>query len=43
LHKTLLDEFYPVAFRKKLYRSIAELQADLDVRIPLKTSTDPAA
>jgi transposase InsO family protein len=30
-HKTLLDEFYRVAFRKKLYCSIDELQADLDV------------
>ncbi len=29
-HKTVLDEFYRVAFRKKVYRSIAELQADLD-------------
>ena len=29
-HKTVLDEFYLVAFRKKLYRSIAELQADPD-------------
>jgi hypothetical protein len=29
-HKTMLDEFYRVAFRKKLYRSTAELQADLD-------------
>jgi transposase InsO family protein len=29
-HKTLLDEFYRVAFRKKVYRSIDELQADLD-------------
>src|SRR6476619_3450283 len=29
-HKTLLDEFYRVAFRKKNYRSIDELQADLD-------------
>ena len=29
-HKTLLDEFYRVAFRKKLYRGIDELQADLD-------------
>jgi transposase InsO family protein len=29
-HKTLLDEFYRVAFRKKLYRRIDELQADLD-------------
>ena len=29
-HKTLLDEFYQVAFRKKLYRAIEDLQADLD-------------
>lgn len=29
-HKTLLDEFYRVAFRKRIYDSIAELQADLD-------------
>jgi transposase InsO family protein len=29
-HKTLLDEFYRVAFRKKVYRSIEDLQADLD-------------
>ena len=28
--KTVLNEFYRVAFRKTLYRSIAELQADLD-------------
>ena len=30
-HKTMLTEFYQVALRKKLYPSIAELQADLDV------------
>jgi transposase InsO family protein len=29
-HKTVLDEFYRVAFRKKLYASIADLQNDLD-------------
>jgi transposase InsO family protein len=29
-HKTILQEFYRVAFRKKVYRSVAELQADLD-------------
>ena len=29
-HKTVLDEFYRVAFRKKVYRAIDELQADLD-------------
>src|SRR5262249_24969888 len=28
-HKTVLDEFYRVAFRKQLYRSIDGLQADL--------------
>jgi transposase InsO family protein len=30
-HKTMLEEFYRVAFRKKLYRSIEQLQADLDL------------
>ena len=29
-HKTVLNEFYRVMFRKKLYRSLEELQADLD-------------
>jgi hypothetical protein len=29
-HKTVLNEFYRVAFRKKIYASIAQLQADLD-------------
>ena len=29
-HKTMLNEFYRIAFRKKLYGSIAELQGDLD-------------
>jgi len=29
-HKTILQEFYQVAFRKKIYRSVEELQADLD-------------
>jgi transposase InsO family protein len=29
-HKTLLEEFYQVAFRKKLYESLDQLQADLD-------------
>ena len=29
-HKTALDEFYRVAFRKKIYGSISELQSDLD-------------
>jgi len=30
LNKTLLDEFYSVAFRKKRYESIEALQIDLD-------------
>jgi len=29
-HKTILDEFYKIAFRKKIYSSIDELQLDLD-------------
>jgi transposase InsO family protein len=30
-HKTVLDEFYRIAFRKKLYASIEDLQNDLDL------------
>lgn len=29
-HKTILQEFYQVTFRKKIYRSLEELQTDLD-------------
>jgi len=29
-HKTVLDEFYKVAFRRKIYPSLEELQGDLD-------------
>lgn len=29
-HKTILDEFYKVTFRKKIYTSIEELQKELD-------------
>jgi len=29
-HRTVLDEFYRVAFRKRIYHTIDELQADLD-------------
>ncbi len=29
-HKTILDEFYRVAFRKKIYRDVDELQEDPD-------------
>jgi hypothetical protein len=31
LHKTILNEFYQVTFRKNLYTSLEELQKDLDV------------
>jgi transposase InsO family protein len=31
LHKTMQDEFYSVAFRKKLYSSLEQLQLDLDL------------
>jgi Integrase core domain len=30
-YRPVLNEFYRVAFRKKVYRSIDDLQADLDV------------
>jgi transposase InsO family protein len=29
-HKTILNEFYRIAFRKKIYGSVEELQADVD-------------
>ena len=29
-HRTVLDEFYRIAFRKRIYRRSSELQADLD-------------
>lgn len=29
-HKTILEEFYQVAFRKKIYQTLDELQKDLD-------------
>ena len=30
-HKTILNEFYQVTFRKKIYKTMEELQNDLDV------------
>lgn len=30
LHRTMKDEFYTIAFRKRMYRTLDELQADLD-------------
>ena len=32
-HKTILQEFYQVMFRKKIYTSLEELQTDLDAWI----------
>jgi transposase InsO family protein len=32
-HKTILNEFYQVAFRKKIYATLEELQVDLDAWI----------
>ncbi len=32
-HKTVLNEFYRVVFGKKVYRTVDELQADLDAWI----------
>lgn len=32
-HKTVLNEFYQVAFRKKIYTTLEELQSDLDAWI----------
>ncbi len=30
-HRTILEEFYQTAFRKKLYTSVEQLQQDVDV------------
>jgi hypothetical protein len=44
---TLWDEFYRVAFRKRLYRTIDELQSDLDAWLvdynQARQTTDAAA
>jgi transposase InsO family protein len=32
-HRTVLQEFYQIAFRKKIYKTLEELQADLDLWI----------
>lgn len=32
-HRTILEEFYSIAFRKKIYKSLEELQIDLDIYI----------
>jgi transposase InsO family protein len=40
-HKTVLNEFYRVAFRKKIYRTLDELQADLDSWLKLYNEERP--
>src|SRR5512147_1413037 len=40
-HKTVLNEFYRVAFRKKIYRTLDELQADLDRWLKLYNEQRP--
>jgi transposase InsO family protein len=40
-HKTVLNEFYRVAFRKKLYASIEELQDDLNLWIKSYNEESP--
>ena len=42
-HRTVLDEFYRVVFRKKIYRTIDELQTDLDGRVEAKERFHPIA
>jgi hypothetical protein len=40
-HKTMLNEFYRVAFRKKIYTSHDELQVDLDTWLTEYNATRP--
>lgn len=40
-HRTMQDEFYSVAFRKKLYRNLDELQTDVDEWIKQYNETRP--
>ena len=42
-HKTMLDEFYRIAFRKKVYATIDEFQADLDAWMREFNEIRPAA
>ena len=35
-HRTIQDEFYAIAFRKKIYRTLDEIQQDVDQWIELK-------
>jgi len=40
-HKTVLNEFYRVAFRKKIYKTLDELQADLNTWLKLYNEDRP--
>ena len=40
-HKTVLNEFYRVTFRKKIYRTFEELQIDLDAWLKLYNQDRP--
>lgn len=40
-HKTIQDEFYSIAFRKKIYAGIDELQADLDAWLQRYNNSRP--
>lgn len=40
-HKTILHAFYQVAFQRKLYHSLEELQADLDACLSATTPNEP--
>lgn len=39
-HQTIQNEFYASAFRRKLYHSLEQLQADLDAWMEIYRSTD---
>lgn len=40
-HRTMQDEFYAIAFRKKLYNSLEDLQSDIDQWIDFYNSERP--
>lgn len=40
-HRTVSEEFFKVAFRRKLYLSLAELQEDLDARLDTYNMSRP--
>lgn len=40
-HRTMQDEFYATAFRKKIYKTLEELQADVDIWLNYYNNTRP--